>query len=176
MTLQIEPAARSETADVFTVLDEAATFLHAIGVSEQWPVSFSADPGWVGLVSQLVAKEQVFLARLDGLSVGAFYLGDGAELAAQDHHVWDGVPGDALYIGLLAVRRSVAGAGVAAAMLQWACSRAVASGRVLRLDCWAGNARLKQYYAEAGFEPRGEVEVHSFDGRIYSVSRFERRD
>ena len=175
MTLEIALASREETADVFTVLDDAAAYLRHIGVTQQWPPSFSADTTRARLVPELIAAGQIFVARRVALAVGVFCLGEHPELGGLDDGVWDGVSGAAFYLGLFAVVRTAAGQGVAQTMLDWAYSRAADASRVLRLDCWAGNERLKQYYLEFGFAARGDADVtSSLDGRTYSVSRFER--
>jgi hypothetical protein len=49
-------------ADVLTVLDDAAAYLQHIGVTPQWPPSFSADPNWARLVPELIAAGQIFVA------------------------------------------------------------------------------------------------------------------
>jgi GNAT superfamily N-acetyltransferase len=79
----------------------------------------------------------------------------------------------------LAVSRSVAGQGVAMRLLDWAVDYARSRGkRELRLDCWAGNERLKRFYTDSGFDARGDVESPGLDlsggGRSYFVSRFSR--
>lgn len=176
MTLAIAPAARQEATDVFAVLDEAAAYLQQIGVSEQWPPSFSADPAWAVLLPRLVGGGLIQVTREDGAAVGVFYLGDRPN-PDGDAAAWAGVPGAASYLGLLAVRREAAGRGVARAMLDWAAGCATAAGLPLRLDCWAGNDRLRRFYHEAGFSHKGDVQVTSLrDGRTYAVSRFERSD
>ena len=57
-----------------------------------------------------------------------------------------------------------------------ACEHAALRGAgELRLDCWAGNERLKRYYLDAGFEARGETEVVDEDGSRYWVTRFAKK-
>lgn len=59
----------------------------------------------------------------------------------------------ALYVHRMAVARSEAGIGLGAAMLNWAASRVACDGRTrLRLDAWATNDALHQYYTNLGFE------------------------
>ncbi|MPZ15019.1 MAG: hypothetical protein GEU73_11450 [Chloroflexi bacterium] len=47
--------------------------------------------------------------------------------------------------------------------------------RVLRLDCWAGNVKLRTYYEQAGFECVDLSEVTSASGASYFVALYERR-
>jgi hypothetical protein len=62
-----------------------------------------------------------------------------------------------------------AGTGLGRRLLAWAGDGARARGRrSLRLDCVGSNTFLRRYYAEAGFEKRGEVGAGRF-----LLARFE---
>jgi hypothetical protein len=94
--------------------------------------------------------------------------------------VWDGVPGRALYLHRMAVRRRAAGLG--AAILAWAADVARGQGRdALRLDCVASNKGLRGYYEAAGFTHRDDVTVRGAPGQRLDegpttvVSRYELR-
>ena len=92
---------------------------------------------------------------------GVLYLGHLADKAVatiklqhEDQVFWpDAAPGDSAFVHRLAVRRRVAGTGVAEALLAWAMSRARSDGRRwLRLDCSADHPGLARYYEGQGFE------------------------
>jgi hypothetical protein len=84
----------------------------------------------------------------------------------------------------LAVRRGYPGLG--AALLGWAAESVRDAGRrFVRLDCVAGNPRLRAYYEAAGFAHRGDVAVggapgelvdrgRPIGGHVTVVSRYER--
>jgi ribosomal protein S18 acetylase RimI-like enzyme len=165
--LQIRVAISGELQDVLGVLDDAASWLQSIGVTEQWPPSFSADPAWVTRFERWTADGNVYIARDDdGSAVGCF------RLMLSDDHIWQAQPAKALYLHSLAVTRLSAGQGIARHLLDSALEIARANGvDELRLDCWAGNERLRRYYIDAGFEFRGETEVDD-DGSRYWVARF----
>jgi GNAT superfamily N-acetyltransferase len=62
-------------------------------------------------------------------------------------------PDTALYIHRMAIIRALAGREIGAAMMDWASARAADAGkRWLRLDAWARNVKLHQYYERLGFE------------------------
>jgi protein-tyrosine phosphatase len=90
----------------------------------------------------------------------------------NDDHIWPADPVKALYLHSLAVIRPSAAQGVAGQLLSSALEIATNAGvDELRLDCWAGNERLKRYYVGAGFDPRGEIEVDDAGSR-YRVALF----
>ena len=160
-------AAAGQLDDVLAVLDEAAAWLHRREVV-QWPSRF--EPSWV---QGAVDRGEVWLVRV-GETISATVTLDRAD------RVWDGVPGSALYVHRMAVRRPAAGLG--AVILAWAA--AVARERdleALRLDCVASNARLRAYYEAAGFAHRGDATVAGAPGQrldegpVTVVSRYELR-
>jgi GNAT superfamily N-acetyltransferase len=152
---EVHVASPDELDDVLAVLDEAAAWLQSIGVTQQWPASFSGEPAWAERFQRWLAEGCVYLARdADGIAVGTF------RLMPRDVSLWQDDSGRHLYVHSLAVRRSSAGGDVAPLMLAHALEVAASRGaEELRLDCWAGNERLLRYYEDAGFESRGQHHV-----------------
>lgn len=160
-------ASPSQVDDVLTILDEAARWLQIRGVS-QWPPRF--EPSWV---AGAIGRGETWLIRL-GATICATVTLDGAD------SVWDRLPGRALYVHRMAVRRRSAGLG--AVILAWAAGVARERGlESLRLDCVASNDRLRAYYEAAGFIHRGDATVAGAPGQrldegpVTVVSRYERR-
>ncbi len=158
-------AAPGQADEVLAVLDEAAAWLQERGV-EQWPSRF--EPSWV---EGAVSRGETWLVLAGGTVSGTVTL---------DHSdpVWDGLPGAALYVHRMAVRRSASGLGTV--ILDWAAGVARRQGReALRLDCVAANGRLRAYYEAAGFAHRGDVTVAGAPGQrldegpVTVVSRYE---
>jgi hypothetical protein len=160
-------AAPGQVDEVLLVLDEAAAWLRDRGVV-QWPPRFEA-----ALVQGAIDRGETWLVRVGG-TVSATVTVDLAD------RVWDGVPGRALYLHRMAVRRRAAGLG--AVIVGWAAGVARRQGRaVLRLDCVASNEGLRGYYEAAGFSHRGDVTVRGAPGQRLDagpttvVSRYELR-
>lgn len=160
-------ASPSQLDDVLTILDEAARWLQARGVA-QWPSRF--EPTWV---EGALGRGETWLVRVGATTCATVTL-DLADSA------WNGLPGRALYVHRMAVRRQAAGLG--AAIIAWAAGAARERGlEALRLDCVASNDRLRAYYEAAGFIHRGDVTVAGApgqrldDGPVTVVSRYELR-
>ncbi len=79
---------------------------------------------------------------------------------------------DSYYIHRFAVDPAHAGQGIGRELLDWTAAESVKNHGdiLLRLDCWAGNTRLRRYYAEAGYKYLGE----GLEGD-WKVAFFERR-
>lgn len=153
--------------DVLSVLDDAAAWLQS-GAVVQWPSRF--EPAWV---EGAIRRGETWLVRV-GETISATVTLDQAD------SVWDGLPGRALYVHRMAVRRQAAGLG--GAILGWAAGVARERGReALRLDCVASNARLRAYYEAAGFVHCGDATVAGAPGQrldegpVTLVSRYELR-
>lgn len=142
--------------DVLVVLDEAAERLAAVGV-RQWPRRF--EPQWV---RPAIEQGHTWLVYVD------------AQLAATvtlewSDPLWDGDRGTAGYLHRLAVREPAVGLG--SHLLGWAAREVDRHNRqLLRLDCVAGNRRLRDYYESHGFQHRGDVEVGGLPGQRDAAS------
>jgi ribosomal protein S18 acetylase RimI-like enzyme len=157
--LEVRRAEPADVDEIVAVLSEAARWLLARGI-RQWP-----DPFPRARVEPLVHRGDFYVARVAGEPMATL------ALLWSDPTFWGEQPDDAGYVHALAVRRSLAGRGLGARLLDWAEAEVVANGReFLRLDCVAENHALRRYYEEQGFEQRGEVTVDDL-----VAMRFERR-
>lgn len=149
-----------EAALVSSVLVEAAIWLEQRGVPLWRPVDIGP-----GAVRDEVDAGSYVLARAGEEVVGAM------RLTPLDALFWpEARAGEALYVHRLAVRRAHAGAGVAAALLGFAGSEALALRCThVRLDCESTRARLRGFYERQGFTFHSEHEVPP-----YRVARYQK--
>ena len=91
----------------------------------------------------------------DGVLAGFF------SLALHDAAIWEGKEkGDAIYIHRMCVNPSCKGNRLAAWALAWAHGYAAGCGRkYVRMDTWADNPRLINYYVACGFRPAGNRQL-----------------
>jgi GNAT superfamily N-acetyltransferase len=168
-TLQIVPAQADDLDRYIELLEEVAEWLSQRGV-EQWrPGSFRQSAlFYTGSIRQ----GEVQLAFSGDDLVGTL------RLLLHEPIVWPDIAAeDAVYVYSLAVRRRWANQQVGRRLLEWAGHRASELGRsYVRLDCMADNAFLRSYYAQAGFQDRGEVDAE-FPAPIGTLRlrRYERR-
>ena len=178
MQIDIRPATLDDLPDVLSVLDEASAWLQSIGITRQWPATFSDHPVWSPRITALTVDRQMYLVKSGFDAIGTFHLRDEPERYETPNQVWPNELRDrpSRYLYLLAVRRRVAGHGVAVSILDGAAESAHHDARVLRLDCWAGNDKLRRFYAGAGFEYLGDIEIQDEAGRTFGCSRFQRSE
>lgn len=153
------------THEVLNVLDEAAGWLRAQGIS-QWPARFQA--AWV---EGAISRGETWLVCPGRETAGTVTV-DWAD------PLWADAGGTAGYVHRLAVRPWAAGLGAVA--LDWAAVSARQRGMdALRLDCVQSNHRLRSYYEGRGFTHRGDVPTGGApgqrleDGPVTWVSRYE---
>lgn len=141
--LAFTQAQSSDLETVIDILEEAARWLASREIPQWLPGEFIANRE---RYVERVARGEFWLAWRDDEAVGTVALAWAYPL------LWPEAPDDAGYVAKLAVRRHVAGRGVASALLRHADVIAGQQGkRFLRLDCWAGNEALLRFYPKEGF-------------------------
>jgi GNAT superfamily N-acetyltransferase len=138
---------RAGPADVAAIHDlrvAAELWLADRGIS-QWTVGRLSRAA----IGGQVAHGEWHVAGDAGPIAGAF------RLLWSDPDVWpDHVR--AVYVHALMTDRERPGEAVGAQMLDWAAQTGLRAGaNALRLDCVAGNARLRRYYTDLGFRESG---------------------
>jgi len=150
--LRIDPAAPHDLDRFLDLLEEAAQFLADRGIVQWPPGQFHASSAYY---RESLGRGEAHLAFLGDELVGVL------RLLPHDSIVWpEAGPNEAFYLYNLAVRHRWAGHGLGARLLMWAEGRTAAMERpYLRLDCFAHNERLRQYYLAAGFQNCGDVDA-----------------
>lgn len=143
---------------VCDILEEAAAWLNAHGISQWTPGSFTLE--------EVMAWQRtgvLLLAWQGDTPVGT------VTVAFTDDALWQNVPGDAGYIYKLAVRRRVAGTGVSRVLLRAAETYIAQAGKSLaRLDCWLGNTALHAFYVSAGYTLVGSVAEETWECALFA--------
>ncbi len=153
LSLEIAPAREVDLPVASEILTEAA----------QWLID-RGEPLWAleelvpGRLRPQAREGTLHIARQEGEPVATIVF------QWEDRLFWpEVVEGESAFIHRLAVRRRVAGTGVASALIAWAEERARGAGRTwLRLDCSANHEGLGRYYEAAGFERNGAGEIAGF--------------
>jgi GNAT superfamily N-acetyltransferase len=157
-SVEITLAVSADIDDVLDVLNEAARWLASRGIN-QWRVDgFTRE-----LIAGDIARGEVYVAKRDRRAAGTF------TLQWSDELFWPGAAEEAGYIHRIAVRRDARGLGIE--LLKFA-ERITAKmdRKLLRLDCFAGNAALCSYYERAGFVRVADVEVDGLDDPTVPLS------
>ncbi len=133
-------------------MEEVADWLAVRGITQWRAGSFRLS---VDYYAESIKRGEVQLAFCDDSLVGTL------RLLLREPIVWpEVVEDDAVYVYSLAVRRTWADQQMGRRMLGWAGHRASSLGRrCVRLDCVADNAFLRDYYTQAGFSDRGEIDA-----------------
>lgn len=177
--LQIARARRSDLDAYIDLLEEIAEWLAARGIRQYLPGTFRASRAYF---AESIRRGEVHWAFVDDTMVGA------VRLLNEDAVVWPEVPeGESVYVYNLVVRRDRARRELGVRILDWAERETQAMGRIfLRLDCYADNAFLRRYYANAGFlacgevdarypAPVGTIRLQRYEKRVHPVPAAARR-
>ena len=150
--LRIVSAQPDDLRRYIDLLEEVAEWLALRGIKQWRPGSFRLS---VDYYAESIQLGQVQLAFCGEALVGTL------RLLLREPIVWpEVVEDDAVYVYSLAVRRPWADQQLGRRLLEWASHRALSLGRTwVRLDCVADNAFLRDYYTQAGFSDRGEIDA-----------------
>lgn len=133
-----------DDADVIReIYNEIGAWLHEVkGITTQWE---RVPPEY--LIQALANSTDTYLAEMAGHVVGTVRVTESPSVGLDN---WGP---DAAYIYSLSVRPRFRRQAVGRQILDWVEAQARERGKTyLRLDCMADNARLIQYYVDAGFE------------------------
>jgi GNAT superfamily N-acetyltransferase len=157
--IAISPAQKGDEQVASAIVREAASWLAATGRAMWGPEDYTPEA-----LTPAIEAGELYLARVGGEPVGAMIL------QWEDPLYWPDVPaGESAFVHRLAVRRSVAGKGIAQALLEWAERAARQAGRkYLRLDCDPDRQRLCAFYESAGFVRHSVKRVEG-----YVVARYQ---
>jgi len=151
-TVRIVSARSDDLGRYIDLLEEVADWLAARGIKQWRPGNFRLSAGYY---AQSIELGEVQLAFIGDELVGTL------RFLLHEPIVWpEIVEADAVYVYNLAVRRAWASKRLGSQMLEWAEDRARSLGRkYVRLDCMSDNHFLREYYVQAGFEERGEIDA-----------------
>lgn len=154
MPYELRRASTEDSAAVWGLLAETVAWLRSLG-TDQWS-NWETWKGPSGKVTRAIAAGTVWLlydGRTPVATVTVEPYGDPDFWTAEERAE------PALYVSKLAVRRSHAGRGVGALLLDWVrdlAHRADASW--VRLDAWRTNERLRAYYISRGWRYLRDVD------------------
>lgn len=156
--LDFKVAQRADLPTVLEIVTEAAAWVKAKGIDDQWPSP--PNKFWRQRLTGMVERSEMFTV---GIVKNRFGI---VRITEHNRHWPD--DGLALYVGMLALRTEMHGQGLGAHILTWATLKARREGKhFLRLDCLASNSRLRQYYEAQGFVYRGLLQSGEYTGAKY---------
>lgn len=146
--LEPTPAQACDAPVIANLRDDLARWQQSQGITQWTP----------GEVSQVQILEQIQRAEWWVLRHGG-HLVAAVRVLTQDPLIWpDSATARATYVHGLMVARTASGQGLGARLLAWAQARASTQGHdSVRLDCVSTNHRLRAYYAQLGYHPRGQA-------------------
>ncbi len=161
----------NDLPDILALWDETVAWLVSKGIEKQWGTTlFSKIPAMRDRFLSWLRRGELFIAREGERHAGPIV----ATLALVDTipgyaaSAWGPSPDQGLYLEAFTTARMLRGSGLGRALLQWAEAHTLEQGStVLRLDCWAGNPVLCEYYRAAGFHPVSTFRLGDWEGRTF---------
>lgn len=160
-----------DLSGILTLWDETVAWLVAKGMEKQWGATpFSQLPAMRERFLLWLRRGELFIARARNTNTGAIV----ATVALVDTipayaaSAWGVAPDQGMYLEAFTTARMLRAPGLGRALLRWAEAYTREHGKsVLRLDCWAGNQTLCEYYRAAGFQPQNAFRLGNWDGLTF---------
>lgn len=160
MSIEIRPAVEDDAPALQLILEQARTFKLAQG-DQGW----GTEPFGMEEITSIIKENDTFLATVDEEPAGTLQVLTSDPRLWGEHHGYDN---QALYVHRFATADIFRGTGVGQHMLDWACRQVIDAGRLqLRLDCNAGNSRLREYYEKQSFWCVGEKAVGAYTAALH---------
>jgi GNAT superfamily N-acetyltransferase len=164
--ITVRPGTIEDFDFVIALMDEAVAWLAGQGRTGQWgsePIS-TLTPS-VEFLRREVESNDLWIAEIDGRSVGAMLLGE-----VPTQYV-EPVEERELFLHLLVTSRRVIGQGVGRALVDRAIEVARERGiDLIRVDCYGGDDRkLVTAYERLGFTPTHVVMVKEWPAQVLEM-------
>ena len=136
----LEIAKEDDIYEICQLLKIVSEDLHNRGI-KQWMNEWKIHD-----IREFVLKQNIYVLRFEkkGEIIGLFSLEENKLLIEQ-------FP-ESLYLSKVALLPKYQRKGIGAKMIQKAIEIVHSQGKVVVLDCWNGNQKLKEYYTRLGFK------------------------
>lgn len=151
------PATFTDFPVIVSLINETTLALHRKGIM-QW-----VYPCDENLIKKEISRGYVYLFLFDGKIIGTF------SIKPSDEAGIDLLEADNLYFYRTAITPEYQGKKLGLDIVNYAIGYARKAKKILYLDCWAGNVKLKQFYSDAGFEIIGEAPVEDFFITVFKL-------
>ncbi|MBT2636880.1 GNAT family N-acetyltransferase [Bacillus sp. ISL-39] len=152
--MEIRPAKPEDVKEILSILNSVSLALLDKGIN-QWSYPWNEEK----LVDQLGF---LYVGTVGGNVIATFGM-----KVLNDWHV--GKSGKYLY--QIAIQPEYQGKGYGSVITCWAGEYARRLGEELYLDCWAGSAKLKDFYSENGFEFVGDFPEEEYDISVFKCKQ-----
>ena len=161
---QIRPAEVTEAARLLDIAQAAQEKLMYEGSAQQI-AGYSAQN-----VRERTQRGELFVLELAGSVIGSAFVEPVTPKRFSQIAAWDAVPDDisAWFLYGLVIHPEHQGQKWGQVLLHDICRQEkFASPAMLLLDCWAGNAKLRCFYADAGFALHGVFPEEDFEVAVF---------
>jgi GNAT superfamily N-acetyltransferase len=168
---QIRRATTHDAQQILDVSDQATIWLVERGFGRQWgPDPPSTEEAYVNRVNGWAREGQAMVAIDPGGTIQGFIVAGTDPPPYLDAGVATRAIEDAAYVYTMISRMTPQSRGVGRALLDWARDWASRRGvTYLRLDCWADNPGLREYYHRAGFFECEAFQEDDFRGVVMEL-------
>lgn len=158
MQYEIKLAEEDDIKIIVELLNKVTLNLHQKNIN-QWTYPWDFEE-----LNADIKNRNVHVITADKLIIGTFSLKD------MDDNVLHIIKPNNLYLYRIAILPVYQGKNIGLYAVNYACETSKHLRKILYLDCWAGNVKLKNFYLKAGFDYCGDFPEEDY---MISVFKYE---
>ncbi|ORX80864.1 acyl-CoA N-acyltransferase [Anaeromyces robustus] len=153
----LEIAKEEDIFEIYQLLKIVTTDLHNRGIN-QWTEEWKIED-----IREFVLKQNFYVQRLEkkGEIIGMFSLEENKLLLEQFPK--------SLYLSKIALLPKYQKKDFGVKIIQKAIEIVHSQGKVVVLDCWSGNQKLKEYYTKLGFKYIRDLPEYDYYISVFSI-------
>ena len=155
--LILEIANEENVNEIYQLLKTVSEDLHKRGIN-QWTDEWKPED-----ICEMVLKQNFYVQRKEknGEIIGLFSLEENTILIDQFPN--------SIYLSKVAMLPKYQKKGLGAKMVQKAIEIVHSQGKVIILDCWNGNQKLKDFYTKLGFKYITDLPEYDYFISVFSI-------
>jgi len=157
MSYNIKIAKTDDTSLILELLNCVTLNLHKKNIN-QWTYPWNINE-----IEDEINKKHIYIFIKDLKIIGTFSLKD-----IDENFNFNFIKSSSIYLYRIAILPEYQGKNIGKEIINYACEYSKDLNKLLYLDCWAGNEKLRKFYTEVGFDFSGD-----FPEEDYMVSVFK---
>ncbi|MFF2752940.1 GNAT family N-acetyltransferase [Psychrobacillus sp. NPDC058041] len=155
----IKLAGVSDLVQILEVLNKVTIALQNKNIN-QWSYPWDSE-----YISNEISEEKSYKLMHNESVIGTFFI---ETIDKIGEYI---IEPESLYLSKIAILPEYQGSNIGSKITDFACTNAQKLNKVLYIDCWAGNIKLKEFYSKNGFQYIGDFSEEDYLISIFRSSK-----
>jgi len=157
MVFEIRLADKNDTLTIVDILNKVTLNLQEKNIN-QWVYPWEYEK-----LNTEMENGNIYVLAVGQMIIGTFFLKDiGSNIISHANQL------NNMYLYRIAILPEYQGKNIGLKIINFACEESRKSRKILYLDCWAGNEKLKSFYSKAGLHFCGDFPEENYMISVFS--------